>query len=268
MTFANTEREQRRRFAQDTAKKMKLEVGFALDLRRLFKRIGDAFEAQYTLNGTIIRVEDFLLDMVALLRVNSRKTANAFSKTIRDEKFSYIMMESKQDAITSEVETLINEFIRTHSQEQGVLIINTTQLDLNQLVEDVLMESVEEGVVFDNEETAERVKRLFRQITVPRSENIAQTETQNTAERTKFIEADTVSGTVIAGETVIINKRWNATLDARTRTAHVIADSQVVGTDEPFIVGGERLMHPGDTSLGASAGNTIRCRCATSFEPV
>ena len=58
-------------------------------------------------------------------------------------------------------------------------------------------------------------------------------------------------------------KEWLATLDGRVRDAHAAADGQVVPMDEPFDVGGELMMYPGDSSLGASLGNVIQCRCTT-----
>lgn len=54
-------------------------------------------------------------------------------------------------------------------------------------------------------------------------------------------------------------KRWSATGDERTRDEHLAADGQEVPNDEPFTVGGEQMMYPGDISLGASAWNTINC---------
>lgn len=56
-------------------------------------------------------------------------------------------------------------------------------------------------------------------------------------------------------------KRWVATADDRTRDEHLNADGQEVPNDEPFEVGGEQMMYPGDISLGASAWNVINCRC-------
>lgn len=54
-------------------------------------------------------------------------------------------------------------------------------------------------------------------------------------------------------------KRWVATADDRTRPEHAEAEGQEVPNDEPFIVGGEKMMYPGDISYGASAWNTINC---------
>jgi hypothetical protein len=67
---------------------------------------------------------------------------------------------------------------------------------------------------------------------------------------------------------VILNKRWIATNDDRTRDAHMEANGQIVGNDEPFVVGGEELMFPGDASLGASGWNLYNCRCSRATEVV
>ena len=60
-------------------------------------------------------------------------------------------------------------------------------------------------------------------------------------------------------------KMWLSTPDNRTRAAHsaIDVDGQIRDIDQPFDVGGEQLMYPGDSSLGASLGNVIQCRCTT-----
>lgn len=68
-------------------------------------------------------------------------------------------------------------------------------------------------------------------------------------------------------------KIWITTKDSRVRTHkkgdkfdHEQPDGQKVGEDEVFIVGGEELLVPGDSSKGASPGNTIQCRCTVGFK--
>lgn len=63
-------------------------------------------------------------------------------------------------------------------------------------------------------------------------------------------------------------KQWLTSRDSRVRRPtgksqadHQSADGQIVPIDQPFIVSGERLMTPGDRSLGASASNIVNCRC-------
>ena len=63
-----------------------------------------------------------------------------------------------------------------------------------------------------------------------------------------------------------LQKEWVSAKDDRTRDDefdHEEADGQRVGMDEPFVVSGESLMYPGDSS--GSPGNVINCRCAVVF---
>ena len=80
----------------------------------------------------------------------------------------------------------------------------------------------------------------------------------------KFIEAFLLVSAVRPTQRVL-KKRWETVLDGRARDAHVIAHGQVRVTNQAFNVGGERLNTPGDTSLGASLGNIIRCRCISTY---
>lgn len=60
---------------------------------------------------------------------------------------------------------------------------------------------------------------------------------------------------------VILSKEWMSIIDARTRHAHIEANHQIVDNNQPFLVGGEKLMFPGDKSMGASGWNLYNCRC-------
>jgi hypothetical protein len=66
-------------------------------------------------------------------------------------------------------------------------------------------------------------------------------------------------------------KRWLSFVDDRTRAGeggcdHISADGQERELSQPYDVSGEQLMFPGDTSLGASAGNIVNCRCTETYE--
>lgn len=64
-----------------------------------------------------------------------------------------------------------------------------------------------------------------------------------------------------------IRRVWDATGDARTRPDHAQMDGDVEGLNDAFTSGsGARLMHPGDMSLGAGAGDIINCRCVVRHE--
>lgn len=60
-----------------------------------------------------------------------------------------------------------------------------------------------------------------------------------------------------------LEKEWLATMtDTHTRIEHKAADGQRRPLRQPFLVGGELLMQPGDKS--GSAWNVINCRCAAT----
>lgn len=86
-----------------------------------------------------------------------------------------------------------------------------------------------------------------------RAEVIARTEIIGAGHAGQY-NSDKQSGIVIA-------KTWLQTLDSRTRDAHNEAGGQTVAFDDPFVVGGEKMLFPSDYSLGATAKNIIQCRC-------
>lgn len=63
---------------------------------------------------------------------------------------------------------------------------------------------------------------------------------------------------------VIMGKMWDAAWDNRVRPDHARADGQIVANNEPFEVGGEKMMFPKDKSLGASPRNIYNCRCTAT----
>ena len=60
-----------------------------------------------------------------------------------------------------------------------------------------------------------------------------------------------------------IERTWSDTGDGRTRPDHRAMDGETVtGIDTPYTLpDGSRMMFPGDSSLGAPAHQTIKCRC-------
>lgn len=86
-----------------------------------------------------------------------------------------------------------------------------------------------------------------------RTARTAVTEAQNAGRQARYDQAKEKG--------LPLKKRWIATLDGRTRHEHGMADGQTVDLDDFFVIGGEKLMHPGDFSHGASGWNIYNCRC-------
>jgi hypothetical protein len=146
------------------------------------------------------------------------------------------------------------EIRRYLSTQAGSRIVGIRKTTLGRVRRE-LTAGVEAGEGTDK--LASRVDRFLAKIYAHRAETVA---------RTEVLTASNLASDVAARATGVAQKKeWIATPDERTRDDHRDADDQVVAMDEPFVVGGHQLMFPGDTSLGAPAGQIIQCRCATGY---
>lgn len=87
-----------------------------------------------------------------------------------------------------------------------------------------------------------------------RSARTSVTAAQNAGRMDSYAAADEMWG-------IKSRKKWVATKDLRTRHDHGMADNQIVDYDQPFDVGGYKMMFPGDGSLGAPGHELYNCRC-------
>ncbi len=114
-----------------------------------------------------------------------------------------------------------------------------------------LGDGVENGE--DVSQLAKRVEAVFN-VAPSRARTIAQTAATPVFESGQHL-AFTDAG--------ILERSWLTQRDGDVRKGpvynHQAADGQVQKIDEPFLVSGESLMYPGDTT--GSAGNVINCRC-------
>ncbi|MEW4469008.1 phage minor head protein [Parasphingorhabdus sp. JC815] len=96
--------------------------------------------------------------------------------------------------------------------------------------------------------------------TIARTESIAALRAGRREGIEQAIEQGAIGGRAI-------KRVWSATLDSRTRPDHVAMDNKAVnGMDAPFVLpDGSMMRYPGDTSMGASAAQTIACRCYDEY---
>ncbi|MCA2013516.1 phage head morphogenesis protein [Cereibacter sphaeroides] len=99
-----------------------------------------------------------------------------------------------------------------------------------------------------------------------RGETIAQTESINAlrAGRREGYQQAIDSGRISDSR---VTRRWSATMDGRTRRDHQeMNDKTVQGMNATWTLpDGSQMRFPGDTSLGASAKQVVRCRCYEEF---
>lgn len=95
-----------------------------------------------------------------------------------------------------------------------------------------------------------------------RADTIGRTEVHEALNKGRLASYDQISDETGTDPDKAV-KVWKATSDNRTRHDHAeMQNAEVIGIDTPFIVGGEKMLHPGDSSLGATASNLINCRCS------
>jgi HK97 family phage portal protein len=160
--------------------------------------------------------------------------------------------------------TLAEEWFESYMLEFSEPISATTSASLKEILAQAQAEGWSNGI------TQQRISDVFQQWmdggvppedfawmserSVPyRTEMIARTET---------IKAANAGSQQLFTEWEVKKKEWSAVGDGRTRLDHIAADGQVRKINEPFEVGGDKMMYPLDGSLGADASQIVNCRCA------
>lgn len=146
-------------------------------------------------------------------------------------------------------------FVAVFGAKKVVQISETTEHQIRESINAGLVEGL--GIA----EIAKEIRQRAPVIARTRSAVIARTESHSAA---MWAQVEAVKDLDLG-----LRKQWLAIKDDRTRTLddgdfdHADADGQIVGMDEPFIVGDEELMFPGDPN--GSPGNVIQCRCVMNF---
>ena len=102
--------------------------------------------------------------------------------------------------------------------------------------------------------------RSVTQMSLRQARRVARTETIRTANMGRYLAA----GQATEEYGIILDKKWIATNDERTRDSHAAMHGQVVGQHEIFTLpSGETAHFPLDDSLSAS--ECVNCRCMIIF---
>lgn len=143
----------------------------------------------------------------------------------------------------------IQQYINETSIMIAERIYGNTERDLKA----ILSRSFSEGLTIP--ETAKEIEEYFDFCDRVRSMRIARTET---------ISALNYGQHTAMQEGGVTYKIWITALDERVREWHAEAHGQRVLVNQPFTVGGESLMYPGDKT--GSPSNIINCRCNITGE--
>lgn len=259
---------------EQIALKIKLENAFKPDIRRVFNSMLQDFRLTVSRTGLTSDPMSYVPVWTAALDKQYRRVQKTFIGGIGFRK-SY-----KQDEDDEIDEELLLLALMMYRQEnippQTAFITATNTNEMRGAIRSARQEALFDGVTLTNQELALAATAILRRKFKSRVNTIAMQETETVAEATKFIEAEVASdltpgilgGAIVATQT---EKIWRNMGDSavrrppKSRFDHWTAGGQKVNLLEPFIVSGEQLMYPKDTSRGASYGNVVKCRCLSEY---
>lgn len=275
--MSTTERNKRAR--RNLTLKLALEKTFSRELVSYFNEIRKDVVSFYTATGLLINADIYQSKTEMLLERHYKRVIRNFidegkysyRKSLEAKGIEYKQEQKEEDEKIKATSVLIAlAFVETVIQRRALQLIETTSDNIKDAAKRASEKANEFGTKV-SDEFDNGLNRAFK----GRQAMIALTETQFMAERSKNIEAAVISrggdvdpssinDGVVAGNPDV-KKEWAAILDDRTRGGHAMADGQTQNMNDPYIVNGEYLMYPSDTSMGASLGNIINCRCSSLY---
>lgn len=149
-------------------------------------------------------------------------------------------------------EKLVNDYFRTRT-----LILAGISARIALRIDTIIRQGRADDLTLP--QIAREITSKVIPLTRSRAALIARTETHNAASFASHMYHNQVRNDL----GIKMLKRWTATNDARTRSAHSIANGQTVDMDEKFTVGGTQMEFAGDPAGGAK--NTVNCRCVIIY---
>lgn len=286
--FNTTETERRKRAATDYAKKISLENKFTPELNRYFSKLSQEIFNSYVATGTIPTAHGSQIELKELLKKHYRRVFRNFDGLSEDLQKNRLILLTKQDEA---IQQQNDEFIDDFSTQQSQIINNTNNKEIKRVFTAAIVAAIAASKIpkkpqdnnvsvtdiaidldISRNSIAQSAANLFKDRSRSRSRSIALTETQASAEKAKSIAAaetlkqiNESAGDSFQEKDKKLTKQWVAILDNVTRDSHAEADGQIQNVTDPFIVQGQSLMEPGDTSLGATVDNIINCRCSAQY---
>ncbi len=271
MSIINQTRAEMQRRADETDdQKRAFEKSLKRSALALLNKIAAEFAVFYAATGDMLNANEYESELTAILRNSYRRTSSFFKndykrliqEAIDDGNTGLAPLLEERDGVSKEINASVLLFILSRAKNQSSLITNTTNKIALDSIGKVTTQATLDGITLTNEQVAKEAGKIIKDKNKGRATLISETEVQAVAEGSKDIEVVKLDDELQRQREIKrISKTWITMFDKQVRAAHQAANGQKKGVQEPYIVGGELLKHPGDTSFGASAGNTINCRC-------
>lgn len=245
---------------RDLLQKIRLERIVSPEIKSLFSRMVRDYKGDILATGFVGDAADYIADWTALFKKHYNRTQRVFSGDVIDENTETL------SEFSSEIETVrdleLRSFTQSESRGQAEIVTRTNNKQMVAALVAARLALAEANEPLTPINISTQASRNLARMYKPRVQSIATSETQKAAENTKNTEAK-ASRRVSRAEWA---KLWETIGDNKVRDAHINANGQRRQGEMPFDVGGEKLLYPVDTSLGASSFNIINCRCSVRHE--
>ena len=233
-----------------------LEKRFFKNLNTLFRKFLNTnlyLYRQYGIYEVQIAQQSLNEDFFPLIQSHYKRVFKAIYRN-NEEKYEYLRKADEAFVFgrSTDFEAVVNQYF---NQRQLILAGITERMATR------ISNLIEQGRA-DNltlTQIAQSVSSKFLPISRSRAALISRTETHNAASYANHSYHQTVEKDL----GIKMLKKWVATNDARTRSAHSLASGQTVDMSEDFIIGGVPMGFAGDTRGGAR--NVINCRCVIVY---
>ena len=250
----------------DVHRKKAAELELHLKVARFHRTVVKAFRSFYSRNASIIDLGRSI-DLQEMYFRHYNKVGRIFKDDIRVKLPRDVAMNGFE---AMQVNRTLRFQFRVQAAEQARRTMNTTRKNMEMAV----FRARRDNPGLNYQQLALVAANNLERVLVGRGHTISIFETQWAAEYSKSIESAVLVGDTMfelkAAETRKF-KIWDSMGDSRVRTGtfnHLRADGQSRLPDGAFNVSGERLLFPGDMSLGASLGNVMRCRCSAYYDDI
>jgi uncharacterized protein with gpF-like domain len=237
-----------------------LEIAFERTLASKLNKWTNVVARAAAKEGTAIN-SDLLLapmndDLIPVYEAQYNRVGMAFSRQFwASISKSMALRETKDEA--GIFRTLLDAWIESETAQRVRMVVQTTK----DLIASAISQSVNESL------GPAGMAKLIREqaggvISARRAKTIARTETHTAAQFSNTAAAE-ASG-------VELRKIWVRTKDERVRPSHIKAErdsrKNIIKAGEPFNVGGNSAMFPGDPTLPPE--ESINCRCGVVHRPL
>lgn len=282
MAILNKNKEERQQDAQSQDDMdMAFEKSMQRKLNSLVNTVVNDFAILYATTGTIVNTDNYKNEIEAIFRQTYRKVNAEFSMVFENDLIEE-QAKAKTESRKKELSTVIGlrnktepiilasliAWSHTQAPAQSGFVVDTWNKIINKNVNDTTAQNILDEKPTDNATIAKATKAPLKDELKTHNEVVSMQEVQTATENAKHTEVVELNKSIIDEGSIQkrIEKTWITMGDLNVRDTHARANNQRRELNDPFLVGGEFLRYPKDTSLGASLGNVINCRCKSIYQ--